>query len=156
MLAVVAIFAVWANRQLFNPDNWANTSTRLLQNEKVRNATANSLVGQLHADVDVAGEIKARLPAQLQPLAAPAAGALQNSAIAASQRALADARVQEIWKQSNRAADQSFIDIVNGGKGGVQSANGTVTLDLSPIVADITNRVGLPDVSSKLPARSPI
>jgi hypothetical protein len=151
VLAVVAIFAVWANRQLFNPDNWANTSTRLLQNEKVRNATASYLVDQLYANVDVAGEIKARLPAQLQPLAAPAAGALQNSASAASQRALADARVQEIWKQSNRAADQSFIDIVNGGKGAVQSGNGTVTLDLSPIVADITNRVGLPDISSKLP-----
>jgi hypothetical protein len=151
VLAVVAIFAVWANRQLFNPDNWANTSTRLLQNEKVRNATANYLVDQLYANVDVAGEIKARLPAQLQPLAAPAAGALQNSAIAASQRALADARVQEIWKQSNRAADQSFIDIVNGGKGAVQSSNGTVTLDLSQIIANITNRLGLPDVSSKLP-----
>jgi hypothetical protein len=151
LLAVLAIFAVWANRQLFNPDNWANTSTRLLQNEKVRNATANYLVDQLYANVDVSGGIKARLPAQLQPLAAPAAGALQNAAIAASQRALADARVQEIWKQSNRAADQSFIDIVNGRKGAVQSDNGTVTLDLSPIVVTVTDRLGLPDVSSKLP-----
>ena len=151
VLAVVAIFAVWANRQLFNPDNWANTSTQLLQKEKIRNATANYLVDQLYANVDVAGEIKAKLPPQLQPLAAPAAGALQNAAIAAAQRALANARVQEVWKKANRAADQSFITIVDGGKGAVQTSNGTVTLDLSPIITDITDRLGLPDVSSKLP-----
>jgi hypothetical protein len=151
VLALVAIFAVWANRQLFNPDNWANTSTKLLQNKTVRNATANYLVDQLYANIDVAGNIKARLPAQLQPLAAPAAGARQNGAISASQRALADARVEQIWKQANRAADQSFVDIVNGHKGAVQSSGGTVSLDLSPIVADITNRLGLPAVSSKLP-----
>ena len=151
VLAIVGIFAVWANRQVFNPDNWANTSTKLLQNKTVRNATAVYLVNQIYANVDVAGEIKARLPAQLQPLAAPAAGALENAAISASQRALADARVQQVWKQANRAADQSFVNIVNGGKGAVQTSNGVVTLDLSLIVADITNRLGLPDLSSKLP-----
>ena len=74
VLAIVGIFAVWANRQMFNPDNWANTSTQLLQNKTIRNATANYLVDQLYANVDVAGEIKAKLPKQLQPLAAPAAG----------------------------------------------------------------------------------
>ena len=30
VLAVLAIFAVWANRQLLNPNNWANTSTASL------------------------------------------------------------------------------------------------------------------------------
>ena len=151
VLAIVGIFAVWANRQVFNPDNWANTSTRLLQNKTVRDATAAYLVDQIYANVDVASRIKARLPAQLQPLAAPVAGALQNTAVSASQRALADAHTQQVWKQANRAADQTFVNIVNGRNGAVQSSGGTVSLDLSLIVADITNRLGLPDVSSKLP-----
>jgi hypothetical protein len=30
LLAVLAIFAIWANRQLLNPTNWSNTSTALL------------------------------------------------------------------------------------------------------------------------------
>ncbi len=151
VLAIVGIFAVWANRQLFNPDNWANTSTELLQNSAVRTATANYLVDELYANVDVAAELKARLPAQLQPLAAPAAGALENAAISAAERALANAKVQEIWKQANRAADQTFVDIVEGGDGAVQSSGGVVTLDLSQIITEITNRLGLPNVSSKLP-----
>lgn len=43
VLAVVAIFAVWTNRQLLNPNNWANTSTKLLQNAKIRDSTSNYL-----------------------------------------------------------------------------------------------------------------
>ena len=151
VLAVIAIFAVWSNRQLLNPNNWSNTSTKLLQNEKVREATSNYLVNQLYANVNVAEELKTRLPTQLQPLAAPVAGALQNLAIQAAQRALANARVQEAWKHANKAADETFIAIIDG-KGPVATNGGVVTLDLASIVANITNRLGLPNVSSKLPA----
>ena len=31
VLAFFALFAVWANRQLLDTDNWTDTSTRLLQ-----------------------------------------------------------------------------------------------------------------------------
>ncbi len=151
VLAVIAIFAVWSNRQLLNPNNWSKTSAKLLQNEKVREATSNYLVNQLYANVNVAEELKTRLPSQLQPLAAPVAGALQNLAIQAAQRALANARVQEAWKHANKAADETFIAIIDG-KGPVATDGGVVTLDLASIVANITNRLGLPNVSSKLPA----
>jgi len=142
---------VWANRQLLNPNNWANTSTRLLQDAKIREATSTYLVDQLYANVNVAEELKSRLPAQLQPLAAPVAGALQNLAVTAAQRALESGRVQEVWKQANRAADATLIAIVDG-KGVVATDGGVVTLDLASIVTNITNRLGLPNVSSKLPA----
>ena len=41
VLAVLAILAVWANRQLLNPNNRANTSAKLLENAAVRDATSN-------------------------------------------------------------------------------------------------------------------
>jgi hypothetical protein len=150
VLAVVAIFAVWANRQLLNPNNWSHTSTKFLQDKKIREATSNYLVDQLYANVNVADELKARLPTQLQPLAAPVAGALQNVAVAASERALANAHVQEAWKEANRASIETFIAIVEG-KGALSTNHGEVILDLAPIVTNITNRLGLPNVSSKLP-----
>jgi hypothetical protein len=151
VLAVLAILAVWANRQLLNPNHWANTSGRLLEHPAVRDATSNYLVNQLYANVDVAGELKSRLPTQLQQLAGPISGALRNVATTAAQRALAAPRVQDIWKQANKAADQTFVNIVNGGKGAAQINGGQVSLNLAPIVADITTRLGLPDLSSKLP-----
>ena len=151
LLAVLAIFAVWANRQFLNPDNWGNTSTQLLEHPEIRAATSNYLVGQLYANVDVAGELKSRLPPAAHGVAAPLAGALRNVAFSAAQRALANPKVQEVWRSANRAADQTLVTIVNGGSGAVKVSGGEVTLDLNPILANIANQLGLPDVSSKLP-----
>ena len=127
----LAIFAVWANRQMLNPDNWSNTSTKLLQNAVVREATANYLVDQLYTNVNVEEEISAKLPPQIKPLAGPLSGALHNLANEAAQRALANPRVQEAWKQANKAADQQLVTIVKGGKGAVVITNGEVSLDLA-------------------------
>lgn len=153
VLLVVGIFAVFANRLLFSPDNWANTSTQLLQNADVRSSTANYLVDQLYANVNVAGLIKSGLPSALQPLASPVAGALRNAAVQGVELALTRPRVQSLWAQANRAADQTFIAIVKGGKGPVGVNQGAVTLNLSSILDDVASRLGLPsNLGSKLPA----
>src|SRR5438270_4006765 len=74
ILAVLSIVAVWANRQLLNADNWANTSTALLENGAVRGAVSGYLVDQVYANVDVSSELSSALPPRLKPLAGPAAG----------------------------------------------------------------------------------
>lgn len=153
VLLIVGIFSVWANRLLFNPDNWSNTSTQLLQNDQVRSTTANYLVDQLYANVNVAGLISSGLPPRLEPLAAPAAGALRNVAVQGVELALSRPRVQDLWATANRAADKTFIAVVNGGKGPVGVQNGVVTLNLGQIVNDVAARIGLPSgLGAKLPA----
>lgn len=152
VLAIIGIFAIWANRQVFSADNWASTSTKLLQNEQIRDATANYLVEQLYANVDVEAEIKKRLPKEVQALAGPASGLVRTGATEVAKRALATAKVQEAWKTANRAADQTLVNIVEGGKGPVAINNGVVSLDLAAVLTNITNRLGLPEVASKLPA----
>ena len=152
VLLIVAIFATWANRLLFSPDNWSKTSTQLLQDANVRSTTANYVVDQLYANVDVEGLIKQNLPTTLQGLAGPAAGALRNAAVSGTELALAQPRFQALWAQANRAADQTFIDVVNGRKGAVGFNNGVVTLDLASLVENIATRLGLPSgLASKLP-----
>jgi hypothetical protein len=152
LLLIVGIFSVWANRLLFNPDNWSNTSTQLLENPQIRSTTANYLVDQLYANVDVSGLISSGLPPRLAPLAAPAAGALRNVAVKGVDLALTRPRVQQLWATANRAADKTFIAVVNGGKGPVGVQSGVVTLDLGSIVNNVASRLGLPsDLSSKLP-----
>jgi hypothetical protein len=152
VLGIVAILSVWANRLLLNPDNWSNTSTQLLQNPDIRSATANYIVDQLYANVDVAGLIKSGLPPRLQPLAGPAAGALRNGATSAVELALSRPRVQTLWATANRAADQTLVTVVEGGKGAVGVQNGVVTLDLASIVNNIASRLGLPStIASHLP-----
>jgi hypothetical protein len=48
LLIFLGIFAVWANRQLLNTDNWTDTSTELLENEDIRDQVAIFLVDRLH------------------------------------------------------------------------------------------------------------
>ena len=146
------MFSVWADRLVFNPNNWSNTSTQLLQNPTIRTATANYLVDQLYANVDVEGLIKQGLPQQSQGLAGLAAGALRDAVVRATELALSRPDVQNVWAQANRAADQTFIHVVNGGNEVVRTNNGAVTLNLGPVLDDVAGRLGLPaGLSSKLP-----
>src|SRR5947209_8273680 len=131
LLLIVGVHSVWANRLLFNPDNWSKTSSQLLQNPNVRNTTANYLVDQLYANVNVAGALKSGLPQQLQPLAAPAAGALRNLAVKGADLALTRPLVQNLWAQANRGTAQTFSAIVDGGKGVVATTGGVLRFNLA-------------------------
>jgi predicted anti-sigma-YlaC factor YlaD len=152
LLLIVGIFSVWANRLLFNPNNWANTSTQLLQNPTIRSATANYAVDQLYANVNVPDLIKSALPPRLDPLAAPAAGALRDPAVQGVDAALQRPRVQDLWANANRAASKSFIAIVNSGKGPVGVKQGVITLNLAAMVDQVASQLGLPkNLGAKLP-----
>src|SRR5438552_9130672 len=88
VLAVFAIFAVWANRQLMNPTNWSKTSTQLLQKPAIRSALSGYLVDRLYANVNVPAQLRSGLPTRLEPLAGPLSGALHNVAEQAAERVL--------------------------------------------------------------------
>src|SRR5436305_9075449 len=152
VLALVAMPAIWTNRLLFNPDNWQSTSSQLLANADIRSQTSNYLVDQLYNNVNVAGLIKTALPPRLAPLAGPAAGALRDGAVRAVDGALQRPRIQALWANANRRADQLLVAIVDGGKGPVGVNNGVVTLDLHQVLTTVSGRLGLPGtVVSKLP-----
>ena len=152
VLLVVAIVSIWANRQLLNADNWSSTSTSLLQNSAIRTATANYLVDQLYANVDVASKLDDALPPRLAPLAAPIAGALRNAAVQGTELALSRPVVQNAWRTVNRAAALQLIAVVNGGTRHVTVNDGEVSLNLSTILNDVASRLGISaDLGSKLP-----
>ena len=81
VLAFVGIFSLWVNRQALNTDNWVNTSSKLLENNAVQTQVAAFVVKELYANVDVKAALASKLPAQLQPLAGPAAGGLSCTAV---------------------------------------------------------------------------
>lgn len=153
VVAVLSIVAVWANRQLLNAGNWANTSTRLLDDSAVRTAVSGYLVDQVYANVDVSRELASALPARLQPLAGPAAGGLRNVAQDVTATALGRPRVQQAWKAANKLAAERFIAIAEGKSTVVTIAGETVYLDLRALVVEIGQRLGLPGtLTGKIPA----
>jgi hypothetical protein len=151
LIAFVAIFSIWVNRQALNTDNWVSTSDKLLQNEEVQTRLSNYLADQLFENVDVEAELEATLPPRLAPLAGPAAGALDQLAPQVAQRALANPKFESLWSDANRAAHERLLEIVDGGGSTVSTSGGEVTLDLSSLLSQIGGQLG-GNLASKVPA----
>jgi hypothetical protein len=151
LIAFVAIFSIWVNRQALNTDNWVSTSDKLLQNEEVQTRLSNYLADQLFENVDVQSELEATLPPRLAPLAGPAAGALHQLAPQLAQRALATPQFEGLWSGANRRAHERLLEIVDGGGSTVSTSNGEVTLDLSSLLSQIGGQLG-GNLASKVPA----
>ena len=142
LVTVVAIFAVWANRQVLDADNWADTSTELLENEAIRTQLSAFLVDSIYEQVDVAAEVEAALPERLDPLAGPAANGLRQLAERRTERLLERPRVQDAWSTANRVTMQQFIDIAEGDSRAVSLSGNAVVLNLREVMTDIVRRLG--------------
>jgi len=143
LLAFVATFAVWANRQALETETWTDTSSELLEDEEIRVAIAGFLVDSLYSNVDVAAELEARLPPQAQALAAPAAGALRELANRAAVELLGRPRVQELWEVANRRAHERLLSVVEGDGEFVSEEGDVATLDLGALVTELSERTGV-------------
>ena len=154
VLALLAIFAIWANRQLLDTDNWTDTSTQLLQDDEIRGQLSIYLIDQLYENVDVQAELADTLPPRLQPLAGPAAGALQDLGVRAVNRLLERPRAQELWEQANRRAHRRFLQVVeDGGGDNVSTTGGDVTLDLKGLLEQTQAQFGVGGrLAERLPA----
>jgi hypothetical protein len=157
ILAFLAIFTSWVDRQALDTDQWVDTSGKLLEDKQISDALATYAVDQLYADVDVAAILKKRLPEGLQPISSPVAAGIRQFATRAGQQALQSPRVQNAWKDANRVAHRELVAILKGNNEAVSTQNGKVVLNLRPLVLQLADRIGLksqandrlpPDVAS--------
>jgi hypothetical protein len=145
VLGIVAIFAVWANRQLLDTSYWTRTNTKLIESPPIREEVAGYLTEQLYANVDVAGELKNELPSELKPLAAPAAGALKDVVQKGIDLLLERPRVQELWSKANQVTHAEFVRLIeNEGSVVKLPGGGAVVLDLRPMLTEVAQKVGAP------------
>jgi hypothetical protein len=148
LLWSAATLGIWAKRQALNTDNWVQTSSDLLQNDRIRNTLAVALVDRLYDTAAVQKQIADQLPPRLDRLAAPAAAGLREIALRNAPRVLGSAAALKAWQASNRAAHNTFLAIVDGkvAKGGV------VTLNVKDLLSRVADGTGLPaGLADKLP-----
>ena len=143
VLALLAIFAVWANRQLLDTENWTETSSELLEDEAIQERIAVALVDQLYANRDVQGQLEQALPPRAQPLAGPAAVGLKELAVSGAEELLGRPRPQALWEEANRRAHSRFVDLIEGGGESVSTVGGDVTLDLEALLGQTAERFGV-------------
>jgi hypothetical protein len=142
ILAFLAIFTSWVDRQALDTNQWVDTSGKLLQDKEISDAVATYSVDQLYANVDVAKLIKKRLPSELQQFSSEAAAGVRELATQAAKRAFQSTRVQSLWQDANRVAHTQLVAILEGKSQVISSQNGKVVLDLQPIVYQLADRLG--------------
>jgi hypothetical protein len=143
LLAVLAIVAVWANRQALDADRWADTSTAVLQDPAVESRVAAYVVDAVYANVDVPAAVRDAVPEQLQPLAGPIAAGLRSVATQTTTAALGRPRIEELWRTANRVTAAQFIRIAKGESRAITNEGNAVVLDLRPLALDVVGRLGL-------------
>src|ERR1700743_655245 len=151
IVTLLAIFSIWANRQLLNTDNWVSTSDRLLTNERVDERLADYLAEEVFTGERREAKLEEARPPKLAPLAGAVAGGLHGLAPQVAERLLEAPKVQGLWSDANRHAHEELLRVLDGGGTTVTTANGTVTLDLKPIVETLGKRVGAADLGDQLP-----
>jgi hypothetical protein len=153
LVILVGSLTVWVKRQALDTDAWVETSTNLLENDKVREALSVYIVDQLYANGEPQEVLEAQLPENLQGLAGPIAGALRQPAVEAVDRFLQRPRVQAAWEQINRITHQELIAVLNDEtRGNITTGEGTVTLHLRTLVVNIGTELGF---GEQLDARLP-
>jgi hypothetical protein len=140
---LIAILSTWVRRQALDTNNWTKTSSNLLADKNIQAALGAYLVNELFSNADVAGRLRAALPPQAQALAGPASGALRELAGRAAPELLARPRVQDYWRQANRAAHKQLLQVLNGGSAALSTTNGEVVLDLHVLVNQLADTLGL-------------
>jgi len=152
IVALGASLDVWVKRQALDTNNWVATSSTMLENDQIRQALAAYLVNQLTANVDLQQQLEQRLPAQLDPVAAPFAAALRQAAVPAANGLLSRPRTQKAWELANRHAHKLFIAVIDNKAKRLETTNGEVVLDLRPLIANLAQDEGL---GGKLAAKLP-
>lgn len=142
-MTLLAILSTWVDRQVFDTQEWGDTSLKLLQNPEIQKQVATYAVDELYANVDVDAELKQILPSDLKQLSGVAAGGLRQLADRGAQEALANDKVQNLWRQANEAAQSTLVKLIEDKGQIVTTTNGQVTLQLKPLIVEIANQVGL-------------
>jgi hypothetical protein len=143
IIGIVAVLAVWANRQVLSTDSWTNMSSKVLGDQHVRNAVAAYTVSQLFSSGVVHAQVKSALPTQFQRLAGPITERLEHVAGRLAPKLFASPQAQDAWRLANRAAHTTFMKIIEGGGNVANTHGGLVTLNLRALVDQLAKNLGV-------------
>jgi len=153
ILGLAASLTVWVKRQALDTAAVTNLSTRIIQDDAVRSKLSVYLVDQVYNNTNVPQALSQRLPKNLQPLAAPLAGALRQLSVQAADTLLERPRVQAAFATAVKQAHAAFLRIVDDKATNVSTEGGVVYLNLRPLVLELADQLGIGDrARARLPA----
>jgi hypothetical protein len=154
ILALVSILTTWVNRQMLDNTAWNKATVQMIEDPQVKTAIATYSINQLYENVNVSQALAQRLPPNLQGLASPLAGALEQPATKGITFLLGRPRVQNLIVNASSIAHEKLVNVLENKTGhGISTGNGEVTLDLHTMLVDVGTQLGLSqNALARLPA----
>ena len=110
----VGALATWVDRTALENETWGDVTEQIVHDPAVSVPLSDALAQRLQARADFQGRLSASLPPNLQPLAAPAAGALNELVERAATRIVESPRGVELMVKASRLAQAQSIAIIDG------------------------------------------
>lgn len=139
--AVGSAVGIWAHDVLFDTDSWVETVGPVGTDPVVTEALADYTAGQLIDFLDPTTRLTGLLPDALAPLGEMAGGAIENVIQDETQSFFESDFYRDFWNGLNRTAHTAVIAVVRDQVPFLSTAEGTVSVNLEPIVTPIVDRV---------------
>ena len=144
LLTLISTFTVWAKRQIVDTNGFTNATAQVLANDEVRTTLAQTLVDRLYQQSDVTQRLRQRLPPAAKGAAPVIAAALRTAALRVAEAFLASPAAQQAFERATRRAHGALMKVIEGKSvGRLSTSEGTVTLDLGPLLDKVGARAGI-------------
>lgn len=155
VLAPLSVVSTWAKTQVSDTDRYVQTVAPLASEPAIQQAVTDDVTRTIFQYVDVqavASQAVDALAAQgapprvtqgLQALTVPLANGVESFTRTEVQKVLSSPQFAALWEQVNRTAHQQVVSVLEGDQGGALTAseNGTVTLNLGPVITQVKNQL---------------
>jgi hypothetical protein len=141
VLLPLTVVTLWLRNEILSTEDYVRTVAPLARNEAIVNALATRVTDELFARVDVEELAKDNLPSRITFLAGPLSDALESFTQQATLRFFQSDEFQTLWDDVNRVAHNQVVKALTGEGNVVTTADGRVTLDLTPIVEQLRTRL---------------
>lgn len=135
--AGLSVVGVWAGRTALDTDRWVSAVGPLPEQPEVRAAVAEQLSSQLFEVLDVETKVREALPPEAAFLSAPLTTQSRELIRSSVEDVMATPEFSRLWLEANRIAHERLVAIIEGRSEVVTMADGTVTLNLLPVVNNV-------------------
>lgn len=143
LLAGLGTLTAWARTQVLDTDVWVETSRATIQAPEVQDAVGRWTVDQVFDRAHPESALRSVLPDRVDVLAGPLTSRLRTESYEAAIRAMGDPWVEERWVESNRAAHERLLRIIDGDDPILLETSQGLVLDLRPLLEGIAERIGM-------------
>jgi hypothetical protein len=139
---VVASVGVFARRNFLDTDRWVERVGPLAEEPAVQDALARRLTDEAMVLIDPAALFEEVLPERGRVLAVPLANAVRGFVGDRIDAFFASEEFSQLWVAANEQAHRAAVRVLRGESDVVAAQDGTVTINLVPIVNEALRRVG--------------